>query len=1376
MTLYIVWVRALKHNRYSTGHTMKQLQRFSIYLLLSAAIFTCGSHDSLAQSGPVIPIPIVTNFAGIPTGSTNKICANALPQSGGANYGDGCPANQAQLTTMYDVQVDNQGNVYTGEQSANFDLRMIYNGGAAAAAVIVGANPQIANLTPVPGDIYTIGGGLTSFTATKSVYYCGNIVGGIQALDKIGDGCPAALSFFKPKGMAIDSYGDIISVNTQGFNSVRVIYAGGPQMAKLITLENPTVTSPKIGYIYQIAGGGATGTEGDGGLAINAGFINPRYIALDSQSNIYVTDGTTNTGSGSAAYDNSGNNVREIFIATGLITTVAGETTCSTPPNVYSSTVGCPFGNTGDGGPATSALFHSPYAIFFDRYDNLFITDNYNGRVRVVYRGGTLYGISSPVVGYVYNYIGGGTVYGTDGVLANQMEFGTSTTAATINTGGIDRAGNVYVYDGVTHQIWRFDAVTGIGTIVAGGPTTAATAAQSGAFCAGTTGPVSTDNYGDGCPATQAYLAGLGTLSFDGSGNFYFATSDLEIEKFSYNNNFGSAPDGTAVTHPLAFKAITSTTLSGESFTLQGSITSEFSDAGGDTCTSTAALAAKAVCVFNVTFNPIHAGLRPGTVQLLSGGTPAVTETVDGTGVAADLAIDTGTSSTLGTNLTPSGVAADLLGNVYVADSAGSRVLVGSSKGTTLTPVITGLNSPAGVAVDNSGNIFVADSGHNRILETTSAGVTIATLGTSLSDPKGVAVDGLGYAIVADTGNNRIVRIAPNGGQLTLPFAGISPAFSAPTAVSLDGLGNIYVLDSGNQRIVEYNNSTGIVSQITLDSGVVPAAMAVDPAGDVYVANSAAGTVLVYAPSAVSGNILVSSLTSPVGIAVDADANLFIADTSKAGALELRRSLGNINFPLTNLNTTTTASITLTNVGNAALSFPTQPLYTITGSPANGSNLFSLASAATNGCALNTSYLPGTGCNFTASFTPVANINATAAAYFNTNATNTASADAVLTAVGKLLVPTTTTISITPPSVFYSQNATVTVAVAPTTTTTTPSGTFTLVIDGKTQIPVSIGSGSYSITLTLVVGQHTISATYSGDTTYASSSASTTVTVNPALTATSIKVVPVNNNGLITLLFTSVVSATTATGQSGTVTFYAGTTAISPAIAINSTNNYTANYTSTALSFTPNSLTAVYSGSLDGNFSPSTSPVFQTGGGDFAVGSSSPTFIIPQGGIATLAVTLAPLFGGTGTITGSCTGLPQYSVCRFDPDDINLSSSPVSVEVQVYTNVSSTLASNHSSSLHSSIFLACGIPFALGLLLRRRKRIVTLVILLTLSLATAVGVSGCGNGTPTLQTFSTLVTPAGTYPITITFTGSNGLSQTHTATATLTILVDSGPY
>jgi hypothetical protein len=137
-------------------------------------------------------------------------------------------------------------------------------------------------------------------------------------------------------------------------------------------------------------------------------------------------------------------------------------------------------------------------------------------------------------------------------------------------------------------------------------------------------------------------------------------------------------------------------------------------------------------------------------------------------------------------------------------------------------------------------------------------------------------------------------------------------------------------------------------------------------------------------------------------------------------------------------------------------------------------------------------------------------------------------------------------------------------------------------------------------------------------------------------------------------------------------------------------------------------------------------------------------------------------------------GLPANSVCRFSPDEITVGSAPTTVTVQIYTDLSSTLASNEGPRGGSGILAALGLPLGLGLVLLRRRKGLRAAGIPMLAIVFAAAVSGCSNNvTPT---FSKLVTPAGSSPLTITFTGSNGLTQTHSVSVALTIIPDSGPY
>ena len=153
----------------------------------------------------------------------------------------------------------------------------------------------------------------------------------------------------------------------------------------------------------------------------------------------------------------------------------------------------------------------------------------------------------------------------------------------------------------------------------------------------------------------------------------------------------------------------------------------------------------------------------------------------------------------------PSGVALDSSGNLFVADTNNNRVLVykvpfnpatdanivfGQNGSFTsnlanlgrATPSAKGLWDPAGLAVDTANNLYVADANNNRVLKfttpltNTTANLVFGQLGLfvlnacneggtpgsgTLCDPMGVTVDALGDVLIADTSNNRVLMFKP---------------------------------------------------------------------------------------------------------------------------------------------------------------------------------------------------------------------------------------------------------------------------------------------------------------------------------------------------------------------------------------------------------------------------------------------------------------------------------------------------------------------------------------------------------------------------------------------------------------------------------------
>jgi len=531
-------------------------------------------------------------------------------------------------------------------------------------------------------------------------------------------------------------------------------------------------------------------------------------------------------------------------------------------------------GSSPDGVAAINVSFCGPWGMTLDAAGNLYLSDFFNNRVRKVAANG----IVSTVAG--------------NGTAGYSGDNGPAASASINRPLGlaVDGAGNLFIADSANGRVRKVNPAGAITTIAGNG-----TVGYSG----------------DGGPATSAMINPQG-LALDAAGNLYIGDSgsgrvrvvkaDGSISTFAGGGN--ATPSNVAATSASL-----------------GNPVGLFVDAAG---------------------NLYIGDDARQKVYKVSGG---IITTIGGTGVQ-DFSGDGG-PATAATFSNPDWVTADAAGNVYVSDLSNSRLRkIAAGSGTISTiagngnyryagdggPAAAGvLSDPVGIARDSAGNLYIAEYTNNRVRKVSATDGTISTFAGngvfryadataatsgSFTHPEGLAIDAQNNLYVVDYFGGAIRKITPGGAMTTFAGRGSGgdggPAASAkltgPSGVGTDSAGNVYIGDSNANR-VRVVNSAGIIStlagsgtagfsgdggQATAAALSLPIGVAVDAAGNVYIADSnnnrirkidKNGIITTFAGNGTAGFsgdgglASAAELNQPHTVKFDSAGNMYISDT-----------------------------------------------------------------------------------------------------------------------------------------------------------------------------------------------------------------------------------------------------------------------------------------------------------------------------------------------------------------------------------------------------------------------------------------------------------------------------------------------------------------
>ena len=749
-----------------------------------------------SSAGKVLVISTLTNkvVASVTVGSIPV--SVAVSPDGSTAYIVNNNSNTVSVIRTADNTVTNTINVSMGPfgEAVSPDGKWLYvtnyNAGGGNIVTIIDTSTQAVVSTPVVGT----GPEQVGFTQDSKFAYVTNITSNnVTEIDTtsrtvvktitvgsapIGIGVMGTIKVSTVAGAYVGDGGAATNGALGGPYSIVYDKAGNLYISDFFMNRIRKVSA--TGTISTYAGTGICGYNGDSITAKTAMLCVPNGLLVDASGNLIVADG--------------GNSRIRKISTTGKITTIAGNGV---------------FGYSGDGGSALNAEIGQPFKMAYDSAGNLYFAQVGNCVIRKV-----------DTTGKISTVAGNGTCgFGGDNGAA---------TAAQLNLPrgvALDTAGDLYISDTLNHRI-RKVTPAGIITTFAG---------TGGTGCSGDGGPAAAATVGNphglkvqsnilyiangGCSRVRSVDLASNTIStvagsvfgYDDDGHAPTASEFAALE------DIAADPSGNLVIADT-WNGRIRRVVSGVVNTIAGGYLGD-----GSKATSAAFDLAEALFIDNSS-NKYIADYTGNRVRKVSA--TGIMSTVAGTGVTGYSG--DGGLATAAQLRNPQGVAADSLGNVFIADTI-NRVIRKVDTTGTITTFASNPNfaNLLQMGVDGSNNVYVADNGACVIWKMTTAAVVsivagvlntcgyngdgIAATSAQLSVPYAVTVDSHGNLLIADTGNNRVREVNTSGvistlaGNGTCGYTGdggsATSAELCPNSVAVTGSGIVYVADFTFERI-----------------------------------------------------------------------------------------------------------------------------------------------------------------------------------------------------------------------------------------------------------------------------------------------------------------------------------------------------------------------------------------------------------------------------------------------------------------------------------------------------------------------------------------------------------------------------------------------